>query len=79
MLNTDNNRTVGYIKFVREEENKFLQMFGEEELKKAKEECKRQPISYVAYLRWKTQELIKAKMEEGTCDSSGGIKSETFR
>ena len=58
MLNTDNNKTVGYIKFVREEENKFLQMFGEEELNKAKEECKHKPISYVEYLRWKTKELL---------------------
>ena len=41
-------------------------MFGEEELNKAKEECKQKPISYVAYLKWKTQVLR-------------GIKSEAFR
>lgn len=64
MLNTDNNRTVGYIKFVREEENKFLQMFGEEELKKVKEECKHRPISYMAYLKLKTQELLRLRKQK---------------
>ena len=58
MLNTDNNKTEGYIRFVEEEENKLLQMFGEEELNKAKEECKRRPISYVEYLKWKSQVLM---------------------
>ena len=33
-------------------------MFGEEELNKAKEECKQKPISYVEYLNWKTKELL---------------------
>lgn len=59
MLNTDNNETEGYIRFVKEEENKFLQMFGEEELNKAKEECKHEPISYVEYLKWKSQVLMR--------------------
>ena len=58
MLSTDNNKIEEYIRFVREEENKFLQMFGEEELNKANEECKHKPISYVEYLNWKTKELL---------------------
>ena len=58
MLSTNNNKIEEYIGFIREEENKVLQMFGEEELNKAKEECKQKPISYVEYLKWKTKELL---------------------